>query len=315
MAEALRRAWLGWRQYIDNGKLAALLLAVLLLLALGKYLESRLEKQLFLYTACLAVLCICPLTAAVLMLYQTEFYDYQWIWSAVPITLMIAFGGTVFLFTIWENYVMERKRWAKSSLRFKAALKPIFLTLFCVMILILCGSLGVKEWQHGLRRMDKESTQTKEEFWAQQMQLEEVLEAITDSAVLSQNTPCIFAPSEIMEYARIYSGDIKLPYGRNMWDYALNAYTYDIYDESVQDMYQWMCEIEDRVDKPWKEPEPIDRKWEQKSKECFNNAVDAGVNIIILPEGVPEELLTKVEKLLQISAQRMDGYYIFNLYL
>lgn len=296
MMEALRSAWLGWQQYTDNGKLAALLLAVLVFLVMGRGLESRLKKQLFLYTACMGILCICPLTAAALMRYQTGFYAYQWIWSMVPVTLMIAFGGTVFLVGIWENYQVEYKRWAKSSLRIKAAWKPAGLTLFCIVILILCGSMG-----------------SNEPFQTRQAQIEKTLETAVGAGDLTQNQPCIFAPSEVMEYARAYSGSIMLPYGRNMWDSDLNAYIYDTYDISVQDMYLWMCEVEDRVDKPWKEPEPIDEKWESKSRKCFENAATAGVNIIILPEGVPMELIAKVEQLLQSDAQRADGYYIFYL--
>lgn len=296
MIEALKSAWLGWQQYTDNGKLPALLLAVLVFLVIGRGLESRLKKQLFLYAACMGILCICPLTAAALMRYQTGFYAYQWIWNMVPVTLMIAFGGTVFLVGIWENYKVEYKRWAKNSLRMKAALKPVGLTLFCIGILILCGNMG-----------------TNEQFQMRQAQIEKTLETAVNAEAFTQNPPCIFAPSEVMEYARAYSGGITLPYGRNMWDSDLNAYIYDTYDTSVRDMYLWMSEVEDRVDKPWKEPEPIDEKWESKSKECFRSAAAAGVNIIILPEGVPMELIAKVEQLLQSAAQRADGYYIFYL--
>lgn len=313
MAEACKNAWMGWQQYIDNGKLAALLLAALLFLVLGNYLKSGLEKQLVLYTACLTVLCICPVTAVLLMRYQTGFYDYRWIWAAVPITLMIAFGGTVFLFVIWENYLMEYKRWARSSLRLKAAVKPAFLTLFCILVLFLGGSLGTEEWLRGRKGMEKDSVQAKEQFQAQQMQVEAILETIMDPAVSFQNSPCIFAPSEVMEYARMYSGSIRLAYGRNMWEPALNAYTYESYDVSVRNMYQWMCDMEDRADKPWKEAEPIDEKWEEQSRECLQNALDEGVNVVILPEGIPAEALEKVGQQLGTLPQKAEGYFWFSV--
>lgn len=313
MAEACKIAWSGWQQYISNGKLAALLLAVLLFLVLGNYLKSGMEKQIVLYTICLVILCICPVTAVVLMRYQTGFYDYRWIWAAVPITLMIAFGGTVFLFLIWENYLMEYKRWARNSLRLKAAIKPVFLTLFCVLLLFLGSSLGREEWLRGHKGMEKESIQNKAQFQAQQLQVEAMLKTIVDSAVSSQNSPCIFAPSEVMESARMYSGGIRLVYGRNMWDSALSAYTYENYDVSIRDMYQWMCCMEDRVDKPWEEADPIDEKWEKTTRECLQNALDEGVNIVILPEGIPEEALEKVEQFLGTMAQKAEGYFWFSV--
>ncbi|MCM1186412.1 MAG: hypothetical protein NC251_10065 [Lachnoclostridium sp.] len=313
MAEACKSAWMGWQQYIDNGKLAALLLAVLLFLVLGNYLKSGLEKQLVFYTVCLAVLCICPFTAAVLMRYQTGFYEYQWIWAAVPVTLMIAFGGTVFLFAIWENYRTEYKRWARNSLRLKAAMGSAFLTGFCILLLFLSGSLGEEQWLQGRKGMEKDSVQTKEQFQAQQMQVDAILETVMDSPVSAQDSPYIFAPSEVMESARMYSGGIRLVYGRNMWDSALNVYTYEDYDAPVRSMYQWMCEMEDRADKPWREAEPLDEAWEKKSRECLQNALDAGVNIVILPEGIPEEALEKVEQMLGAVAQEAEGYYLFSV--
>lgn len=312
MITACKSAWTGWQQYIDNGKLAALLLAVLLFLVVGNCLKAGLEKQIVLYTICLTVLCICPLTAAALMSYQTRFYDYRWIWATVPITLMIAFGGTVFLFAIWENYRMEYKRWAGNSLRLKAVIKPVALTLFCGVLLLLSSNQGVEEWQRGNKGMEKESIQTMEQFQVQQIQVEAMLKEIMDSADLSRNSLCIFAPSEVMECARMYSGGIKLIYGRNMWDPALTAYTYEKYDASTQDMYQWMCDMEDRVDKPWKETEPIDEAWEKKSRECLQSALSEGVNIVILPEGMPEEALEKVEQILGTTVRRAEGYIWFS---
>ncbi len=313
MAELCKIVWGCWQQYIGDGKLAVLVFAVLLFFVLGNYLKSGAEKQMVLYTICLAILCICPVTAVVLMRYQTGFYDYRWIWAAVPITLMIAFGGTVFLFSIWEDYLKEYKRWARNSLRLKAAIKPIFLTIFCVLLLFLSSSLGREEWLRGHKGMEKESIQNKEQFQTQQLQVEAMLKTIVDSAVSSQNSPCIFAPSEVMESARMYSGGIRLAYGRNMWDSALNAYTYENYDASTRDMYQWMCDMEDRVDEPWEVADPIDEKWEKTSRECLQNALAEGVNIVILPEGIPKEALEKVEQLLGTMAQKAEGYFWFSV--
>ena len=75
-------AWLGWKSFISNGKLAALLLAALIFLW---YNRKQVERKLLVYTSVMAVCCILPVTAVVLMGYQTKFYDYEWIWSLVPL--------------------------------------------------------------------------------------------------------------------------------------------------------------------------------------------------------------------------------------
>jgi hypothetical protein len=100
MTELLRNASLGWADYKGSGKLAILLLAALMYLWFaGKW---RKQKALVLYTTVAAVCCILPVTAALLMLYQTKFYDYQWIWSIVPLTAVTAYGATLFLEQQWR---------------------------------------------------------------------------------------------------------------------------------------------------------------------------------------------------------------------
>lgn len=54
-------------------------------------------KRLYLYGALVTFGCICPVTALVLLKYQTAFYSYVWIWAAVPQTALIAWAATDFL--------------------------------------------------------------------------------------------------------------------------------------------------------------------------------------------------------------------------
>lgn len=315
MISRIHNAWLGWRQFIVHGKLAALLLGALLFLYLGRRLESRRHRQLFRYTAVMAALCICPLTAAVLMGYQTALYEYTWIWSAVPVTVMIAFSGTVFLVPMWENYLAERKTRFQLLLRLQTAAKPIALTLLCAAVLFWCGSLGEKRWQEGWHRPPESFAGTDEQYRAQ---IEAVLAETVRLADIPHvdaplQIPCIFAPSEVMEYARIYSGEITLPYGRNMWDGALNAYIYDAYSDSAKAMYRWMLALEDRVNRPWQEAQPIDDAWEEESRKCLRSALEMRVNVVIVPGGMPEEALEKVTRLLQTPAREVAGYYVFSM--
>ena len=46
-----------------------------------------------------------PVTAVGLMLYQTKFYDYEWVWSIVPLTAMTGFAVTVFVTDILKEFI------------------------------------------------------------------------------------------------------------------------------------------------------------------------------------------------------------------
>lgn len=293
MSELVRNAWLGWSRYTDNGKAAALLLAVLLFLWLEKRLE---EKSLLLYTTAMAALCICPLTAALLMVYQTKFYDYEWIWSLVPVTLATAVGGTVFLAEIWKNYGW-RESW-----------KSAVLTALCLGVLFLCGSLGRQAWQEGQTFTNLEAEGRGQIAAA----LDIILEGENTSGQGNTENPqavCLWAPWEVMECARAYSGRICLPYGRNIWDDALNAYSYDVYDDTVREMYEWMCRIEEGVQDQGSIPAKSGETAEEK--KLLQKALDTGVNRLLLPDDVGEETLSLVEKVLGTQARELEGYYLF----
>lgn len=109
MTELLRNAWNGWRAYTDPGKLAALLLVSLVFLWI--YYKRVPRKEFLIYTTMTAVCCIFPVTAAALMLYQTRFYDYEWIWSIVPLTAMVSYGVVLFVTDILKEQTRgDRKR-------------------------------------------------------------------------------------------------------------------------------------------------------------------------------------------------------------
>lgn len=319
MQELIRNAWLGWQNYTDNGKLAALFLAALLILWLGgnglcKNAGKKAGKGLsafYLYTGIMAVCCICPLTAAVLMKYQTRFYDYQWIWNAVPVTIIIAFAGTLLYTRILEKYAKQKGRWWKS----------VGITALFLAVIYLCGKMRNDVW-------DAEAESRKLE------QTREVLEIITENG---QNTDiCLWAPQEILEYARALDGQIRLPYGRNMWDKALNAYAYDTYGETEKILYAWMeyaaetgegellletgadTAGDGSVDIPDAGESGGEPDWEETQQEiavsaisCADMALQLGVNGILLPGNLQPEVLAELEEHLGLSAEKVEGYYYF----
>ena len=106
MMTLLQSALTGWTDYTQHGKFAALLLLAILYLGFVLYGSSGKEanasgaenarKRLYLYGALVTFGCICPVTALILLKYQTSFYSYVWIWAVVPQTALIAWAATDF---------------------------------------------------------------------------------------------------------------------------------------------------------------------------------------------------------------------------
>lgn len=220
------------------------------------------EQKVFLaYASAMTAACILPVTAALLMMYQTNYYEYRWIWSMVPVTAAVAYGTTVFLAEIWAD--------AKQTARALCA-SGLLLAAF-----LLCGSLGT-------RPADGEAGPGQEVC--------QVVEALLER---DPEGFCLWAPREVMEYAREISARVRLPYGRDMWDASLVGYTYDTYDEGARAMYLWM---------------------EQGSgslEEAAAWALGREVDCILLPGDTAAELVRKMEEMSGAKAQPLGGYYLF----
>lgn len=328
MQELIRNAWHGWRTYTDDGKLAALFLAAILLLWLWKSLwKSENEKDviieryynLILYATVLGVCCICPFTAAVLMAYQTRFYDYQWIWSMVPVTIVIALAGTL----VWtelsgmtgKKHVIN-PRTGKRKVEWWSGIK---VTAIMLVLLYLCGSVQEEIWRAGEEAQKREKTA-------------QVLEILTKNG--DNNTIHLWAPREIMEYARALDGRVILPYGRNMWDKALNAYSYDTYGEAEEKLYTWMTYVEETgeseavVEVPaikqgsetdvtaavegsvtGENTEKLNAEPSITAKECMQLARELGVTHILLPGNLEPGTLAEIEQCLGVRAEQLLDYY------
>ena len=292
MRELLRNAWLGWQNYTDDGKLAALLLAALLFLWLRNKKVS--QKGFLSYAVLMTACCIFPVTAVLLMLYQTKFYDYQWIWSLVPMTPVIAWGITEFL---TEEAVVKGESAGKGPKKEGSyfPLRPACFFVLAAVLVLLCGSLGHPAWD-----VEKDQTQR-----AQCAQLLAQLPRQEQGASL-----CLWGPREVMEYARALDGSVNLIYGRNMWDEALNAYSYDVYPEQIRELYEQMCSLEETgqflQDNGSGEGAPAPDK-------VLAAAVERGVNCFVLPNAVTQETLVSIEGMLGGQAAAVGSYYVIML--
>lgn len=333
MEEFIKNAWMGWLRYTDHGKFAALLFAVLLYFWLKEKIipvktigaergktdfgqNTDTGRGLLIYAAIMTIACVCPVTAAFLMLYQTKFYDYEWIWSLVPMTAVIAWGMADFLAERWRN---SRKEGMGKSL---------VLTICAAVLLFLCGGLGAGPWEESSTGENRD-------------RMAEVLSAVTENG--QKADICLWAPQEVMEYARVYSGAIRLPYGRNMWDKSLNAYSYDTYDAGRMELYQWMSLAEENGSFDYTvevsglsaeegtevvgeiaaeaggeaaeadEDNTPDAPKQLSGTQCIQNALAAGVNTILLPGNMEPEALAAAEETLGVKVRQVEGYYLLTI--
>lgn len=272
----------------------ALYLASLLFLWIGCKQEK--QKALLYYGTVSALCCIIPVTAVPLMLYQTRFYDYEWIWSIVPVTIITAYAGTKVMAEYWQGF--RREAWRKGL--------PVTAGLLAVAF--LCGGLN--------GGVDRES----ERAWREQTEsVLEVIMAKTEDAPgdagAGSDSICMWAPHKMMEYARRLDSGILLPYGRNMWEKALDAYSYDTYSEETEKMYQWMSIAEETcTESDFDFTDIILEKMEEQqlsTEECLDAARRAGVNILILPENTNHMLLNEVISFTGVQPEQSSGYYFF----
>lgn len=273
MREYLEKSVNGWLNFSVDGKLMALLLVSIGILWLVH--KKKVEQQFLYYLTIMTIACIFPLSACLLMMYQTRFYDYPWIWSMVPVSAGIAYAMTVITGDIWANLTIGRTR-------------KILFTAATVGIILLCGLSGFTK--NGNEILSEEA--------------EQVVEAL--SAMDAKNN-MVWAPREIVTALRQRSG-VKVLYGRNMWDAPVSAYSYDEYNEQIKDCFAWMEWAQSYDPKQDETGEEAIRYLD--GVECGNYAKEKGVTVIVLPNGFDEELARLMEVDLGVMSQRIGGYHL-----
>lgn len=288
MAEMFSNAWTGWFRVTEEGKIMALFLVSLLFLWIGGRQEK--QKALLRYGTFSALCCIFPVTAAMLMLYQTRFYHYEWIWSMVPVTILTAYAGTRVLAECWQGF--RREAWRRGL--------PLTAGLLAVAFLC-CGQSGP-----GAARAD-------ERAWGERT--ERILETVGPDMEGSQ--VCMWAPRKIMEYVRRLDGSILLPYGRSMWEGDLGGYSLDTYSREMEQLYHWMSLAEETcMEDGFDTTEMVRERMEEQmlsTEACLEIAEQAGVNLLVLPENVNRILLDEVTCFTGVSPRQVSGYFYFRL--
>lgn len=272
MTQLLQNAWNGWRECNGSGKLAGALLAALVFLWLtGKWRE---QKGLFAYTAVMTVCCVLPPTAAALMLYQTRFYDYEWIWSFVPLSAVTAWACCRCL------------EMAGRSVRPVGAL--------LAAALLLCGGLGYQDFDLRFEGRQRQKAQ----------------EVLALTAQHTQGERCLWAPRLILTYARGYDGSIRLLYGRDMWEAALGSYSYDVYEPALETLYQWMENTDESGKALWEQGQT---QIQLSGEDCIRIAVEKGANCILLPGRLEQAAAEALAAPYGGQLKRLEDYYLLTL--
>lgn len=273
----------GAERYLEQNKLIALLFALLLaawLLKSEKIKEGG--NRLLLYTIVLCILLLCPVTAWILMKYQTGFYDYEWAWSMVPQTAVIAYAGTLLL-----GQIRGKKH------RIPAA-------VLMVLVLFLCGNQGNFQ-----KISDTEADNRKA--------AEQILVSLKQTG--DEDPVTVWAPKEIMQQLRRMDGKILLVYGRDMWDEKSGAYDYESYSKEIIESYEWLNSVLTEAESAVLFQDPVtalktlckEGGLEKDAKKNIGTVLDAGADTIILPDTVAEYLNDRIT---EVSAQRNKTVYI-----
>lgn len=255
---------------VGAGKYLALsLMGVFFLWLLGRYRKNKTTRELLLFEIALGVLVIFPLTAMLLMKYQTAFFGYRhlllllfpMIFIPWALTEAVEQGLNVMKRNAEEGELVKERPWV-------ARMIGVFIA---VCLLMLSGNM-VSEG------VETNFTLSKEKVPASVM---EVLELIEDGEVL-------VAPNEVLEYARAYNGDIKLLYGRDMWQPELRAFTYNIYDETACEIYEWMQD--ETLNYFNVSQEELETMQKERDTRGFSAIAGTDCDALVLPHTVYERL-------------------------
>lgn len=249
----------GIARYGTVQRLLILFFAILMFAWLSEKKEiAEKQNRLLVYSLLMSVVLLIPVTAMAVMIYQTAYYDYEWSWSMVPVTAVTAYGIVLVL----SQKMSQKKR--------------VLMTAIIVCILCLSSNLG---------RLQK----VPEEELLIRMEVDGVLDAVYE--VADSRETILWGPSELMQTARRRDGNIRLIYGRDMWDEKAGAYDYEAYSSELTQAYLWMEEAMNQYELAADSHEPINllsvldeqNGWNEETGKHVEQAVEAGVNTIILP--------------------------------
>lgn len=287
LRETLNLTLSGFKTFISEYKYIALVVcSVVYAFANWKRFRKTKSSLLVVYSCCMGLAIIFPLTGMILQIYQTRFYDYSWIWSCVPLTAMLAWGIVTILFDeIHQNTENAEDKSEKQKLVLRRGMG----LLTAVAVLYMCGNRGL------LQGVDEQTL--KDEQAAA-----EILMYLDEADLIADHV--IWGKAGLMQYLRSHNGQVILFYGRDMWEAKAGAYDYEGYSEEEVACYEWMeiMSSEHNMYLLEIEQETEEVREAVSTGEKIVMAYAQGVDIVILPA----EMASRVEVYLQEAAESYD---------
>lgn len=210
--------------FVQMGQFLMLFMVALLLLYLLDGEKCVMFKQ---YAFLVLFILLCPVTAKLLTVYQTAFYSKDNLWALLPVTPLLGYGLVIASVKMVGALTGRYGRWTKSVSRRKESALEAFVILGLSMVLFLCGTL----------RFGKVMTGEADGNGVIPGEVCEVLDTIETDGTDGVK---ILATDEVARWARIYGGKLILPYGRNLYEPEMTAFTYEVYAEEVYLLHDWV---------------------------------------------------------------------------
>lgn len=191
----------------------ALFLAGLIALWSQKFRGDQQDGYLFWYGAITLFIVVSPVFLMLVSKFLPELtadYMMLWILPAVPVILIT--GVNAFPF----------QRTKKERILFLAAF---------LAIMLLAGTTAYTKNQYKIIENAE---------YIPDSELEMILKVEEYRRQNGMETVLLWAPQDIMKYARVYSGDIYLLYGKDLWMGSMDSQMHQIYEEWQREAYIYM---------------------------------------------------------------------------
>lgn len=301
----LQDAITGFGRLIAEYKFLALFFAVLLyVLICWEKIKRKEEKKMLMYTGMVSLVLLFPVTATFFEIYQTRFYDYEWIWSFVPLTAVLAWGIVTLLHTEFPKWA-QKERFLEKKLPEKER-SGVCLGIGAVLIgllLFLCGNMG---------QLQTSNEDTK--------RAEMVASGVLEWTKEESEAEIFWGPAAVMQEVRRSSGSLKLFYGRDMWDGKAGAYDYEEYAEEERACYRWMETVSSDhylyVEEIGQPAEELQQALEETDKLLF--AIQSDVDLILLPRQITSRVEEQIFRAaeaegLQVRKKPVEKYILWIL--
>ncbi len=188
--------------------------------------QHKLNKNALWVTALLlGILVFLPVTAIVLLKGYTPYFNWLDLQGVFPIVLLMGYLG-VTLF----SYLQKQ---AVPGLRAKAGVQVV-IAMACVVVIFVTATNF-----HGFDERGKADNH------GVPVEVSEVFDALAE--YVGEEPVVLAAPSNVLQYTRLYNHNWKQLYGRDLWDPKAASYIDSAYEEEYQ-YYEYLEKIEPELE-------------------------------------------------------------------